>query len=218
MYHFIEDKKYLRIIRRECSDAVNRLVTLINNDSVMKVEMHIVGSGAKNLETQNENEPIDLDYNLNIIGIYEVDINDCKSIKEYVRMQFNKALKSKGWKDCQDSTSALTTEKRHITEDNKTLVSIDLAIVVDDGNRWYRLIHDKTGFVQKDRWFWNEGPSSYYLFERVNLLKETNLWEEVREVYLNKKNFYLSKGTSNEHPSFNCYIEAVNEVYNKYKH
>ena len=35
----------------------------------------------------------------------------------------------------------------------------------------------------------------------------------VREQYLALKNMYLSKNDIN-HPSFICYIEAVNNVYN----
>lgn len=83
----------------------------------MCVVVHLVGSGAKNLETQNSNEPIDLDYNLSILKTYELDINkDSAKIKKYVRKMFNKVLKKYGWSDCKDSTSALTTEKYHFTK------------------------------------------------------------------------------------------------------
>ena len=150
MYHWIEDKDFLGRMRRECSDVVNRLVTIINNDDVMSVEMHMVGSGAKNMETQNESEPVDLDYNINIKDIYSLNINDCKSIKEYIRKKFNQALRSKGWGDCKDSTSALTTEKRHFLQGNSTSFSIDLAITTESIDKWYRLIHNKTGLVAKD--------------------------------------------------------------------
>ena len=49
---------------------------------------HLVGSGAKNLETQNEKEPVDLDYNLVVINS-SCNINDGKQIKEYIRKKFN---------------------------------------------------------------------------------------------------------------------------------
>ena len=214
MYDWIKDKGFLSKMRRECSDVVNRLVQIINNDDYLEVEMQMVGSGAKNLETQNANEPIDLDYNISIINI-NGNINDCQKIKEYVRKEFNKALKSKGWGDCKDSTSALTTEKRHFTKGNQTSFSIDLAIVYEARGSWYRLIHEKTGNTYTDRWFWNEGPNSNGLRDKIDWLKDNNHWNEVRDAYLKKKNMYFSRGDKN-HPSFNCYIEAVNEVYNKY--
>lgn len=89
MYHYVEDKEFLKKMKYLCSDIINQLVQLINNDSVMEVEAHLVGSGARNLITQNSNEPIDLDYNLVII---DSDINNCREIKEYVRKQLNVIL------------------------------------------------------------------------------------------------------------------------------
>lgn len=215
MYHWIEDKEFLKRMRGLCSNIINELVQNINNDDVMLVEAHLVGSGAKNLETQNANEPIDLDYNLVIIDFYKYDINDCKSIKEYIRKMFNKVLNKRDLADCQDSKSALTTERRHFTNGNSTEFSIDLAIVVENRTKWYRLIHKKTGYFQNDEWIWNEGPHSDELRKKVEWLKDNKLWNEVRGTYLDKKNMYLSRNDNN-HPSFNCYIEAVNEVYNKY--
>lgn len=67
MYHWIEDRKFLGKMRTLCSGTVNELVQSINNDKKLKVKAYLVGSGAKNLETQNENLPIDLDYNLDIL-------------------------------------------------------------------------------------------------------------------------------------------------------
>lgn len=217
MYHWIDDKEFLQNMRKLCSGIVNELVQAINNGSVLRVSAHLVGSGARNMETQNANEPIDLDYNLNILECYDFDINrDATKIKEYIKTMFNAILNANEWSDCEDSTSALTTEKRHFTKGNKTEFKIDLAIVSEakDGS-WYRLIHRKTGFVSLDQWYWNEGPQSKGLMERVDWLKKNGCWLEVRDTYLEKKNMYLTRNDYN-HPSFNCYIEAVNEVYNKY--
>ena len=218
MYHWIEDKNFLKNMRSLCSGIVNELIQNINNDSVMSVSAHMVGSGARNMETQNARESIDLDYNLNIDRVYGLDINrDTNKIKDYIMEMFNSVLKKHGWSDCQDSTSALTTEKRHFKKGNQTEFSIDLAIVAEgrDG-AWFRLIHEKTGIRQDDRWYWNEGPQSKGLNDKVDWLKSNHLWLEVRETYLTKKNRYLSRGDRN-HPSFNCYIEAVNEVFYKYR-
>ena len=214
MYHFIDDKDFLQRMRNLYSGIVNQLVQAINNEDFLTVEAHLVGSGAKNLETQNEKEPVDLDYNLVVINS-SCNINDGKQIKEYIRKKFNIILKDNGWSDCSDSTSCLSTERRHFTKGNSTEFSIDLAIVHEDPDgTWYRLIHKKTGYVAYDEWIWNVGPNSKGLTERVKWLKDNNLWNEVRDTYLNKKNTYLRRNDNN-HPSFNCYIEAVNEVYNK---
>ena len=58
-------------------------------------------------------------------------------------------------------------------------------------------------------------PKSQDLLEKENVLKP-DFWIDVCETYLAKKNQYLSwRQQMDEHPSFNCYIEAVNEVYEK---
>ena len=215
MYKFIEDKDFLHSMRSVCSDIVNQLVQIINNQDFLTVKAHLIGSGAKNLITQNENEPIDLDYNLVIININSSwDINDCKQIKEYVKKKFNDVLKNSGLGACSDSKSCLSTKKLHFIEDYQTKFSIDLAIVYEDkyGN-WRRLIHKKTGIVFLDEWIWNISRNSKELTNKVKWIKDNNLWSKLRNAYLNKKNMYLRRG-DNEHPSFICYIEAVNEIYN----
>ena len=216
MYHWIEDKEFLNRMKAHCSDIVNQLVQTINSEGSMRVKQHLVGSGAKNLITQNTNESIDLDFNLEIEDSGEFDINDCRGIKNYVQKKFDETLIKVGWDNCQDSTSALTTDNYYFKKGNHTEFSIDLCIItVDQNGSWYRLIHEKTGFVSMDRYYWNEAPKSKGLTERVEWLKANDCWLEVRETYLNKKNMYLSRNDSNHH-SFNVYIEAVNEVYYKY--
>lgn len=215
MYHWIEDKEFESKMRSLCADIINQLVQRINNDGGLYVEAHLVGSGAKNMITQNANEPVDLDYNLCILENYAFDANDGRRVKMYIQEQFNAVLKKNRWGDCQDSTSVLTTEKRYFTKGNHTEFSIDLAIVQERNNRWFRLIHQKTGFVQFDQWYWNEVPHSHGLSQRVKNLKQNYLWLEVRETYLDKKNMYLRR-QDHTHPSFIAYIEAVNEIHYKY--
>ena len=76
--------------------------------SDISAEVTLVGSGARNLILQNANEPIDLDYNLEIVRINNWD--KCKDIKECVRKAFNIVLRKHGWRDCEDSKSSLTTK------------------------------------------------------------------------------------------------------------
>lgn len=216
MYHWIEDKEFLGAMRSLCSGIINELVQSINNDGLLYVCAYMVGSGARHLETQNEQEPIDLDYNLNILKCYDFDINrDAGAIKGYIQEMFDAVLARYNFWHCQDSTSALSTYRIHFTSGNQTEFKIDLAIVREKGNdSWCRLIHDKTGFVSLDRWYWNEVPNSKGLNRKIEWLKNHH-WDHVREAYLEKKNMYLRRGDRN-HPSFNCYIEAVNEVFYQY--
>lgn len=215
MYHYIEDKDFLKRMRSLCSDIINQLVQSINNDSVMTVEAHLVGSGARNLITQNAKEPVDLDYNLCVLEVFGIKFNDGRAIKEHIQKHFDAILSNNGWGDCQDSTSALSTKLRHFIKGNKTEFHIDLAIVCVNDRGWERLIHNKTGVVAFDQWYWNMTLNSRGLADKVYAIKGENLWLEVRDLYLDKKNMYLKRGDHN-HPSFNVYIETINEIYYKY--
>lgn len=214
MYHYMQDKNYLKQLKKTCSNIVNQLVQIINNDSAMTVNACLVGSGAKGLVTQNAANPVDLDYNLIIIDTKAVGINSGREIKEYIKKQFNKVFRKNGWGDCQDSKSALTTGQMGFKQGNKTKFSIDLAITYEINHCWNRLVHEKTGVVGSDRYYWNEVPDSKQLEEKVHAIKSRHLWNEVRDAYLEKKNLYLQRNDT-AHPSFIVYVEAVNEVFQK---
>lgn len=174
---------------------------------------YLVGSGARNLILQNASEPVDLDYNLEIVRCK--DINDGRTIKKYARDAFNKALNSYGWSDCDDSTSSLTTETIYFTQDNPTEFSIDVCIVTTDKNgNLHRLIHYKTGFTSLDRYYWHIAPNSQNIRNKAEYIKANGKWELVRNQYKDIKNRYLHYN-DHDHPSYICYIEAVNNVYNE---
>lgn len=214
MYHWINDEKFLKDLRRECGDLINRLKNNINNGDYIRIDTQLVGSGAKDIETQNANEPVDLDYNVDVLQILSGSSKEV-NIKEYIRKEFNKVLKDKCWGDCSDSTSALQTLLQQFKTGNKTKFSVDLGIVKEANGTWYRMKHEKTGNTHTDKWYWNEGPNSKGLTDKVNWLKKKGCWKETKDAYLDKKNMYLKRNDHN-HPSFNCYIEAVNEVYGAY--
>lgn len=231
MYNYITDKKLISSMRSCCGDMMQDLCHTLKEVSDIGAELTLVGSGARNLILQNANEPIDLDYNLKIV---RSDNWDCKYIKECVRKAFNIVLRKHGWRDCEDSKSSLTT-KKHCLPGNKTLFSIDVCIVrEDDDGNLYRLIHKKTGNVNDisyicaciycgvptsrpvDEYHWNMAPNSKDIKFKVDYIKRNGKWELVREQYKRIKNRYLTQNDHN-HPSFICYIEAVNNVYNSIK-
>lgn len=76
--------------------------------------------------TQNENEGIDFDYNLNILSCPDWD--DAKSIKEAVRIAFNKILRSQGFTDAEDSTSSITTKPMCFKNSPEIEFKIDVCI------------------------------------------------------------------------------------------
>jgi len=214
MYHYVTDRTFLGAMRALCADTINRLVQKINNDGVMEVRAFLIGSGAKNLVTQNGKEDVDLDYNLCILRLYDESMDEGQ-IKKYAADMFNIVLKEKGLGTCRPSTSCLTTKKWSVTKDNPAKIKIDLGIVRKTERGWQRLICEKTGNAAEDRWFWNDAHHSRNLEEKVQKLKEDpKLWQAVRALYLDKKNMYLCRN-DRDHPSYIVYIETVNEIYHQ---
>lgn len=212
MYDYVEDKEFLSKMRSDCGEMMQELCHVLKETYEISANFYLVGSGAKNLIMQNENNPIDLDYNLEIIKCE--DFSDCREIKESVRKAFNKVLRNNNLDDCQDSTAVLNSRKMHFTEGNDTRFSIDIGIVLHEiDDTWYRLIHKKTGFSYNDQYVWEEAPHSKGLRKKVKYIKDQGKWQLVRDQYRDIRNRYLRQNDYN-HPAFICYIEAVNNVCN----
>lgn len=96
--------------------------------------------------------------------------------------------------------------------------SFDVAIVTKNSKRKLcKLKNNKNayGMIGIDQYVWNEIPNSHNISKKVKCIKSNGKWTEVREIYVELKNKYLSRNDKN-HPSFIVYIEAVNQIYNKY--
>ena len=213
MFHYVTDKVFLKESYSVCADTVNQLVQKLKSYGIQS-SMSVVGSKKYDLITQNEKEPIDYDFNLWIESAENI-MSDPKQLKCTIMEAFNEVLRHKGQGTCNDSTSALTTKKQVLDKKNKTPFSIDVCIVRSDScGNWYRLIHSKTGYIQDDQYYWSMGLFVKELEEKENYLRHRH-WMKVRKAYLEKKNMYLSRQELNNHSSYNCYIEAINEVYNK---
>ena len=216
MFDYVNDKEFLSRMRNLCSGIMQDFCHYLKEDYDIGAIFYLVGSGARNLIVQNASLPIDLDYNLEIVRCD--DYEDCRTLNECARKSFNKALQKHGWGDCDDSTSSLTTEKRHFVKGNPTEFSMDVCIVCrDTKGHFHRLIHEKTGFTYWDRYYWNEAPHSAGIQKKAKYIKKKGKWQLVRTQYLDLKNRYLQQNDHN-HPSFICYIEAVNNVYNSRKY
>ena len=175
MFEYVEDKKYLSRVRSVCGEIMQDFCHTLKEDYDIGSTFYLVGSGAKNLIVQNASQSIDLDYNLEIVRCEDFD--DCRKLKECARKAFNKALYMNGWGSCEDSTSSLTTKRRYFSQGNQTLFSIDVCIVVTDAqDRMYRLIHEKTGFIDYDRYYWNPAPHFSGIREKVDFIKRKGKW------------------------------------------
>ena len=215
MYDYVKDKEFLRMARNCCSDLMHQLEEELRNNGINS-QFFLVGSGSRNMIMQNGDKPIDFDYNLNILDCD--DFNDGRYIKETVRKVFNKVMRNNGLRDVSDSKIPLTTHPIWFNRDETKKFTMDVCIVRQIDGKWARLKHKKTGYVSSDEYYWNIAPNSSDYVEKVKLIKSIpGWWEKVRSSYKIKKNMYLTRNAQDDHPSFICYIETVNEIYNQMK-
>ena len=222
MYHYLDDREFEHRMRRLAGEIMQSLCHRLKVEYDIGANFKLVGSGGSNLILQNANEPVDLDYNLEILKCE--DINNGRELKEDIRKAFNEVLNEYRFGDCQDSTSCLASPRIYFTRGNKTEFSIDVCITKrDEADYYHRLIHEKTGSIAYDRYYWNIVRNSAGLREKADCIKNHGKWAQLREEYLKIKNGYLSRSGHTvwlgnmyvNHPSFVCYIEAVNNVYNQ---
>ncbi len=60
------DELDANILKVFCSDSLNCLKNVMQNQYDFDCDYYLIGSGTKNLVTKNENKPFDLDYNFEI--------------------------------------------------------------------------------------------------------------------------------------------------------
>lgn len=214
MYHYLSDPNFKNALKKEESKLSQELCHQLNIDHKIGSRVQLIGSAKRNMITQNENEPVDLDYNLIIV---KAPINDAKELKNAIMKSFNKVLRRNGYDDCQDSTWAISTRYYSFKKGNQTEFKFDIGIVKEDkeGN-WQRLIHLKTGSVQSDTWIWNKTPETRNIKAKEAFIKSKGKWSLLKERYLKYKNDNL-RFNNNDLYSFTCYERAVNDVYSHLK-
>lgn len=215
MYEFVsyaETKRY----RAACSAILKDACAILRSEKDISCEFTLVGSGARNMVTRNGDGPYDLDYNIQINSMPETFWNNLANLKETVRHALNEAVRGTFFSDGHDSTSVLTS-LLHFDDEPSVFFSFDVAILAhNEKGEWCRLIHNKhaQGFGQSGQYTWCQVPSSKSVYSRAKGIRNAGEWEKVRRKYLEHKNRYLQRGDT-DHPSFVCYVEAVNVIYRR---
>lgn len=207
MYNYVSNA-IVKPMRSFSADKLNQVKQMLKSEYNLDSNFFLVGSGAKNLVTQNGNEPFDLDWNFEIYNLADPTKN-ASWLKNTIMDFLNEIMKDTPFRNCQDSTAVITS--RWITKQGLKF-SFDIAILVLNSNGTFcRMIHNK----HMNRYYWNEVPNSKAVYEKMDYLKEHGWWQNVRSTYLKKKNMYLKRMESMQHPSFNIFVETINEVWNK---
>ena len=163
-----------------------------------------IGSTKRNMITRDMKSPIGFDFDVNIEVNDDDEEYSATDIRNILRPAFIRVMRKFGYNKYEDSTRVITIK---MTNPWRSTIehSCDFAVVY--GKQYIRF-NKKT-----QQYYWAQQSKDYQNLERkADILKDHHYWDEVRDVYIDKKNF-------NEDPdkhSRSIYAETINEVYRRY--
>lgn len=208
MYNYVTDKEELAELKNAC-ESIIKSVQKSELRKYFTFQFNLIGSGKYNLITQNEDGEYDLDYNFILQKDKQGLFSNPKCIKELFINAFNDVNPDLGFKPIENSTSVITAK---LIYENRLHFSFDVAILCEGYNGNYlKIIYNK----HTDQYYWNEIKSSKNYQTKIKELKSQRAWNEVRRLYLHKKNEHLSQQDGRS--SFSILLETLNELCSNYR-
>ena len=167
-----------------------------------------IGSSSHNMITYNAKSNIGFDFDINIEVNDDNEDFEPKEIRTIIRTAIDRVAPRYGYKNCEDSTRVLTIKKVD-TSHSRIIHSCDFAIVYNcgDGRQQYIRFNKDNNY-----YFWEyQGKGFVGLEKKMDWLKRENLWGELQDYYIYKKN-------CNDNPdkhSRSIFAESINEMCQK---
>lgn len=203
-------------IKKPYKHKIISLLNMVRKDLKGKLTFQhkFVGSEALGLVTYDPSTNTGFDFDIDILPTNKIKKYSPKELKTMLINSFNKFCKDFNFSSPENSSSVFTIKVKDKNK-SKIIFSADFAIVdvfLDKkGNCSQKKVYfDKT---KKDSYYWQKQPQEIYDYlKKIKLIKDKRLRNQVRILYLDKKN----KNTDINKSSSSLRIETVFEVYSKY--
>lgn len=209
----MQDCKYVKKeewqpVRDELYEIIHKLQDEVRE--YFTFQYHFVGSSKRNMITRGRNSNTGFDFDVNI----EVNDPDEDYSAEEIRNILRNGLDIVnnpngrsifGYDYTEDSTRVLTIKVKD-KANSRILHSCDFCVVNDceDGRQQYIRYNKK-----EHSYSWEYQPKGYYeLPEKIEWIKKNGLWQQIRDVYLDKKNMNADKNKK----SRSIFAETVHQV------
>ena len=199
-FQYVPRSEYMPI-KNMVIEIIHRVQEEVRDDFTF--QFSFIGSTKRNMITQDIKSNIGYDFDVNITVNDEDEEYSAEEIRNIVRTAFTKVIRQYGYSKCEDSTRVITIKlvNRRLS---RIVHSCDFAIVY--GNQYIRYNKETHNYT------WEYQAKGYNnLEQKADKLKKSH-WAEVRDVYLNKKNY----NTNCDKHSRSLYAETINEIYSKY--
>ena len=204
-YQFVSEQKY-KPVKERLEQLIHKVQDELKNS--FPFQYKFVGSAERDMITEDPTTNVGYDFDLNVR--FENSSNhQPRLLKTTLMNAFNKYVQQFGYDFCEDSTRVITIKVKD--EYNKKIVhSADFCIVQDLPNGGLQIIkYDK----KQNSYYW-EALAQYpkQLIDRANDLKSRGLWNQVKDLYLKKKNANIDPNVK----SRSIYSMTINEMYKKH--
>lgn len=213
-FEYVSKSKYMPV-KKELIKIINQVQDELREQFTF--DYKFIGSSSRNMITYDTKTNKGYDFDINI------EVNDfdeyysAKELKEILINTFNQVIKlNYPYASCQNNTRVFTIK---VYEENPCCINIialrspkieyscDFAIVntINDHQQKYIRFNKNT-----HEYSWQMQCKGYSLSKKEAYIKNNKLTNELRKIYLDKKNF----NTNPNKKSRALYAEAVNELYN----
>ena len=167
-----------------------------------------IGSSSRNMITCDAKSNIGFDFDINIEVNDDNEDFEPKEIRTIIRTAIDRVAPRYGYKNCEDSTRVLTIKKVD-TFHSRIIHSCDFAIVYNcgDGRQQYIRFNKDNNYYS---WEY-QGKGFVGLEKKMDWLKRENLWGELQDYYIYKKNC----NDSPDKHSRSIFAESINEMCQK---
>lgn len=201
-------------VKRTYKDILNMLKEVQNLvRKKFTFRFDVVGSYKRNMITYDAKSNVGYDFDFNIEVNDGNDRYTPKQLRDILRNAIGTVCVKYGYDFPEDSTRVLTIKMKD-RKNSSILHSCDFAIVNnyidDEGYEGQEYIHYDKSY---SNYTWCEQPNGYYMLpDKIEWIKENDLWEIMRNLYIEKKN-------KNDNPNVHSrtiFAMTVHEICQRY--
>ena len=207
MYHFeYVSKKEAAPYKAELIEILHQVQDYVRDDFTF--QFTFIGSSSRNMITYDPTTNIGFDFDVNITVNDDEEDYSPEEIRTILHNAFSRFMSAYGYNKCEQSTRVISI-KVVDQWSSRVIRSCDFAVVYEgrNGQQYIRFNKERNYFS----WEFQTQPYKELEF-RADYLKENGHWNEVLEVYLDKKN---NNYNPDKH-SRSLYAETINECFRRH--
>lgn len=210
MYHYeYVSRNEAKPYRQEIENILHEVQELVRD--CFTFQYSFIGSSARNMITFDPTTNIGFDFDVNIFPNDWNNQYSAKELKIKLMQMIDRVAPKYGFRPCENSTRVITIKKVDFWS-GAIVHSCDFAIVNDFEDKKGNLHQEFIKFRKKTgEYLWQEQPRGYNLEYKIEWIKSKGLWNDVFDLYLDKKNY----NTNHDKKSRALFAETINEICQK---